>query len=145
MTCKSHARAFLTEIRMSTFLRIFLVLTLLLSGRGQSVCYDNEGNSHLEAPAIVKALTGQSGKPCNCPNKKNCQEHEIPSDTVLSTALEIPQQPCFYLPLSFEALTAPRPVLLPEIQAATTSLLMRDPDVGLSLTDKLLGTIVLRV
>lgn len=130
---------------MSAILRILLVLTLLLSGRGQSVCYDSAGNRHLDAPEIVKALTGHLGDPCDCPCKRYCQEHEFSSDSILSSTLEVPQQPCFYLSLTFEALMLPRPFLLRETQDAPTDLSMRDPDVESSLTDELLRTIVLRV
>lgn len=130
---------------MSIFLRIFLVLTLLLSGRGMSVCYDSGGHSFTCAPEILKAVTGHSGDPCDCPCEDDCQEHEVTFDSVMSTALQVPQQPCFDLPETFEALMPARLFLLPEVQEAPIGLSIYDPDCGSSLTDELLGTIVLRV
>lgn len=130
---------------MTAFLRIFLVLTLLLSGRGMSVCYDGEGHGSLCAPEILKALSGHSGDPCDCPCEDDCQEHEVTLDSVLSTTLEVPQPATFILPLVYESPTALRLFLLPEVQEVPIGLSNDDSDSGSSLTDELLGTIVLRV
>lgn len=130
---------------MTAFLRILLVLTLLLSGRGMSMCYDGEGHGSLCAPEILKALSGHSGDPCDCPCEDDCQEHEVTFDSVLSTALQVPQPATFILPLAYESPMAPRLFLLPEVQEVPSSLSIYDPDSGSSLTDELLGTIVFRV
>ena len=79
---------------MSTAFRFLLILTLLLCGRGMSVCFDGEGLAYFCAPKLLVGENPESSDdccPCPC-DEDDCEEQEVAFEPLLTESVQAPAQ-----------------------------------------------------